>query len=764
MEKIGLDNWYYYNIFIQNLNIDNVAYSLNPGIHPIKMSLNRMFYDTRLAILSVFLIVCFCSCNHTEGGRITQVAKDSLLARCEQYVSEFQVDSLRSASRLYMQSVEPYSREYFKGYRLYVNADFNEKNYDEVLLKLEKGALMPHFKDYPDIGCSYQYTRGRALQYSKRYEQAQEAFKGCLAFDSNNADERESIRRTILEALLQLMNTYQTAADPEGCVAYFKALQQHPTPIVRDYCERDLCMLLGYALSRTDQMQEAEEMIEKGLGLPLYHSTPERLFRDYSYAAATFFTNAQKQSQVIEWCEQALEAADSYKYTPGVQWATNLLGSLYKRTGKMQEAVALYQKSVRIAVEKKDLAAESNAYNSLVDLYLHYDFREYANEYSNLSIQRVLAQGDRNPTVVGYAYLMKGQVMRRMERRDSALYFWQKADSCYRPLPYTSGLMNLDKQIGSLLVDHCMGDSLQRGIDRLERIIAKSTLKDNLGPVYLQLAKGYLKQHKTARAEAMLGLMYKCLNASESPLFLDDAYRFGLEYYLDKGDSANIERYARAYLKEANFYFNAQVSKKVTEAIVSHQAEMKKKELLLIQGELANKELRVKLDAVFSVSLLVLLLVSCVLFGYKRKLYRVKQQLAQEHLSHMLENLQKANQRSQEMEVQLKELFTDKESAQQIASLTPELFRESGEAKFRHRFSQLYPSFLPTLKENVPTIGKSEEILCMLIILDQTAEQITDILCIARSSVNMARHRLRQKMQLEKGDSLEDAIKGYLKR
>ena len=52
----------------------------------------------------------------------------------------------------------------------------------------------------------------------------------------------------------------------------------------------------------------------------------------------------------------------------------------------------------------------------------------------------------------------------------------------------------------------------------------------------------------------------------------------------------------------------------------------------------------------------------------------------------------------------------------------------------------------------------------MLIVLVQTTDQMADILCIARNSVNMARHRLRQKMKLNKEESLEDIIHNLLNK
>ena len=57
-----------------------------------------------------------------------------------------------------------------------------------------------------------------------------------------------------------------------------------------------------------------------------------------------------------------------------------------------------------------------------------------------------------------------------------------------------------------------------------------------------------------------------------------------------------------------------------------------------------------------------------------------------------------------------------------------------------------------------PSITKREEILAMLIALDQNTDQIADVMCIARNSVNIMRHRMRQKMNLDKTDSLEDSL------
>ena len=57
-----------------------------------------------------------------------------------------------------------------------------------------------------------------------------------------------------------------------------------------------------------------------------------------------------------------------------------------------------------------------------------------------------------------------------------------------------------------------------------------------------------------------------------------------------------------------------------------------------------------------------------------------------------------------------------------------------------------------------PDVTKREEIFCMLIALQQNTDQISDIFCIEKKSINMMRYRVRIKLRLQRNDSLEDAI------
>ena len=91
--------------------------------------------------------------------------------------------------------------------------------------------------------------------------------------------------------------------------------------------------------------------------------------------------------------------------------------------------------------------------------------------------------------------------------------------------------------------------------------------------------------------------------------------------------------------------------------------------------------------------------------------------------------------------------------------LIPELLTGDGINSFRYVFMREYPYFIPKLRQAVPGITRNEEMICMFIVLDRTNDEIAIMQGVSRTSVNMARHRLRQRMKLPKESSLEDIVK-----
>ena len=165
------------------------------------------------------------------------------------------------------------------------------------------------------------FSEARTFQRNGKFDEAIEAFKNYLTqpMDEDGLTNQEQFLYT--EALVQLMNTYQSKGEPEACISTLQKVFK-ASPAVQRHCLRDYYSILGYALSRTEKMEEAEETMLKAFTLPLNQATPERYFRDYAYAAAVFYSNPNYQNEVINWCEEALVQADLCKNTSGKQWVS----------------------------------------------------------------------------------------------------------------------------------------------------------------------------------------------------------------------------------------------------------------------------------------------------------------------------------------------------------------------------------------------------------------------------------------------------------
>ena len=66
-----------------------------------------------------------------------------------------------------------------------------------------------------------------------------------------------------------------------------------------------------------------------------------------------------------------------------------------------------------------------------------------------------------------------------------------------------------------------------------------------------------------------------------------------------------------------------------------------------------------------------------------------------------------------------------------------------------------YPSFEEKLRTFEPSLAFRDILLCMLIRLGYSPDQISKALSINKSSLNMTRFRLRIKLRMQRTDSLE---------
>lgn len=600
------------------------------------------------------------------------------------------------------------------------------------------------------------FKQARTLQREGKYEEAIVAFKDYLSQPILGDDFSNEQMSLYTDALMQLMNTFQSKGEPEACVTTLQEVFK-ASPILQKIYLRDYYSVMAYALSRTEKMKEAEEMMLKALSLPLHQPTSERYFRDYAYAAAVFYSNPNYQKEVIGWCQEALLQAELCKNTSGKQWVMAMLGSLYKRNGLIDKAMELFLQSKEEAKKRKDELGVLNSLHTLVDLFMYWDVPEYANLYASEAIQVEKNRVMENPMVSAQTYIDKGRALLQLGETDSIPYYTEKARKLCQSLPYNSGMVDVNLLNGIFLTERG-GDSLQVGIQELQRVTQQGTVV-NRAKAYHQLAQTYLKDENNNMAEAMLDSMYALLNQNDSPIYIHLNYQPIIDYCLKSKNHHKVEQYTRMMLQERQTLKEKRLHYNLVEAIVDSQTEQQRRELKIAQLEQANQRLLLLICVVLS--LVTISVIVVLLFHQKRK-HKIQMKQADDKFALLLQKLNQSNTEKENISKEICELLNDKDKRQELETLIPSMLRKKGESKFRQCFELLYPLFLPRIREKVPSITRREELLSMLIVLKQDNKEIAELLAIAPRSVLMLRHRFRQKIGMTTDNSLENFIEDIL--
>ena len=596
------------------------------------------------------------------------------------------------------------------------------------------------------------FVKARELQREGKYDEAIGAFRSYLLqpVDANKLSQEQT--STYTDALMQLMNTYQCKGEPEACVVALKEIQ-HSSPILKKKCLRDYYSVLGYALSRTENMEEAEAVTLKVFTLTLHHATPQRYFRDYAYAAAVFYSNPDYQENGIDWCQEALVQAELCENTSGKQWVAAMLGTLYKRNGYINKALQLFQQSKEESLKRGDDLGVLNSLHALIDLFLYWDVPEYANIYASEAIQVEQTMTMDNPMVSAQTYINKGRALLQLGLQDSVSFYILKARGLCSSLPYNSGMVDVDLLHGTFLTE-MGGDSLHLGIQELEQVTHQATAI-NRAKAYHQLAQTYLKSEKYEMADVMLDNMYSLLSQEDTPIFIHIDYKPIINHYLKSKNQQKVEQYTKMMLQEQQALKEKRLNFNLVEAIAESQTEQQRQQLKIVQLEKSNQRLLFIICAVLSAMIIAVIIT--LLINQRREHKRIMQQ-ADDKLANVLQKLHQTKTEKDIISQEIDEIISDKENRRELESLTPSLLQKSGESKFRQRFDLLYPLFLPRLRERVPTITRREELLSMLIVLKQDNKEIAELLAIAPRSVLMLRHRFRQKIGMAADHSLESFI------
>lgn len=612
--------------------------------------------------------------------------------------------------------------------------------------------------------CEKLFHQARQAQSQRQYQQAVELYARCLATDTPDTVVGRHLQPTVVEAMLQMMNCYQAAAMPEECVTAFGKLHRQPTHLLRRFCWRDLLSIEAYALSRTERMGQAERQMEQVLHMSDRQLTHEQLFRDYAYAAAIFYPDPTRQEQVIELCRRCLEEASLCKHTSGVQWVQSMLGNLYVRTGKVNEAIGLYEDCIGRAEAQNDTLGTICAMTDLAEVYLDWNLEDEAEETVDDALS-LLRKKDYSPLVAVNTLLLKGRIYQARQCRDSAFYYIEKAQHIAEKLPYNSGSSDCDYQLGNMLIDCAAPDSAEMGFRRLQKVAVHATPQIRARAFYA-LARYEKRQSRNRECSTMLDSMYAISSRIDSTINIPYANGFALSHYLELNDQRKVAQYANALARKIAKTQKDNVQSRLADNIVKMRTHQKAQDL-----ELEHSKLQLR-QTVWSIIILLFFLLMSVWWYFSRqrnKMNRLQRLLLEGRLNAMMDRLEKSEATRSSLQQELEKLQASatatpsqpQETERPLMALpdSEDWFSADNMNPLQERFSALHPHFFERLDSEGMGVTFKEKRLAMLIMLGLTPMQIATMMQVATRTITIYRYRLRQKLNLTKDDSLEEKLK-----
>ena len=599
--------------------------------------------------------------------------------------------------------------------------------------------------------------------------EAELSLKKCLSLYKDNGTLKnmpDSTRQLFPQVLVQLLNTYKSEGQPETCVAYFDSLRsyvdapQHQRSWLSQHYRRDVYVVLAYALSRTEDTERAARVMTQALQMKLSDATPERKFRDYAYAAAVYFCEPSYHQQVDTYGQKALVEAEKCSNKAGAGWLASMLGSWYARTGRVHDAVDMYNQGYLFSQQMNDTLGMVNARIYQADCMLQWNMPHEAEKYAASVVEMLSHSLNFNPQVTAQAYIVMARSLAAQQRTREAMRYINQANRLCMSLPYNSGNSDLDVLMGSIGVrnEPSQSANYKQAEEKLQRAAHGATPSIKARAWY-ELARTHLATQRKAQAEQELDSLYAALRVLPQSVFLSNAYDLALKHYIEVNNKEKIVQYATA----VNKLRTDSTFKRTTQSIAQVMVDINNETQQQMHDGVIVKLKRWAWGG-YLLSFVLLLMLVATIIAFKRS--KVKQQRDEKSLQLQLADVKQhlRNVSTNKDVLERKLQSAEQETANNVKEGVQlvEILQKKGETKFREYFERAYPYFIRQLRQHVPDITRKEELFCIVIALGCDNNDMMEMFNIARQSVHMAKYRVRKKMNLADGISIEDFLKQLL--
>ncbi|WP_303919975.1 tetratricopeptide repeat protein [Draconibacterium sediminis] len=472
-------------------------------------------------------------------------------------------------------------------------------------------------------------------------------------------------------------------------------------------------------------------------------------------------TRAQNLSESLGYAQQALTTSEELDDPLLTAQAHNNMGIILYHIGG-------YDRSLEHFLESKKIYETTGEDNLLIGQInnicgVHLQLEEYDKAwilYQELFDKQneLLARGDSsNLPQMHVFYNSMGIISEKRGELKKAQSFFEMAVENATKYNYQNRLASI---YNSMAENYFRLNREDEALQTLQLAVKFSEEFDDM--IELSRANRQIGQYlyeKNNTAEALTKALQSLQAAEKTKSFVLESEAYYLLYEIEQstGNFSNALDYFKNYTTRQDSIFNEQTIKEITRLEMTHEFEKK-------QEQYKNQNARVKL--IYGIIILGLLL-GLIIFVLYFRLNKSKDKgayLAMKTLEKDLElrerelvmkelYLVEKNQTLQKVIKQLsdakgKARAEVKEIIEDSAKLLKASLNSSVWEEFETRYQQVHEGFYEKIRERFPDLSPTEEKLCALLRLGMSSKEIAELSQQSVKSVEVARSRLRKKLNL----------------
>ncbi|MEM9545143.1 MAG: tetratricopeptide repeat protein [Bacteroidota bacterium] len=489
----------------------------------------------------------------------------------------------------------------------------------------------------------------------------------------------------------------------------------------------------------------------------------------YCHSGASNFDSS------LYYYQKALDVYTSRNDKALIAKALNNISSPLYSQGKLQEALDYALQSLRIS-EELGLRGEVIAANywNIGNMAYELDDLNESNDYYNKSAEIYLSLGKKSHFMD--LQNLKALNYKDMDSLDLAIGLFEKCKVYYQDKNQLTELASTLENMGQVYMAQEEYGKAERSLLDALPLAEQSGEKRMAGFIYQRLCDFYIKNGKLQLAE-QYGL--KSLANSEELGILN-------KIPTDNRNLANIyqkkKQFEQAFTHFQTFHvlndsINGVEKRNALEELkIEYETEKKEQEIVLLEEKAKRSELEKKgmITGIFA----LLGFFGVLIYAMRQRM--VKNRIAKAKVDQELEfsnkeldlkkqeltayalQLAHKNEVLEDIKANVSNAQRSRDNNQSLQKVINKIdFNQNDDESwegFRTRFQAVHIDFEAKVKQNYPGVSSNEMRLMALLKMNLSSKEIANILNISHEGIKKARYRLRKKLGLETGASLEELV------